>query len=161
MLQISCHLYIYLFFLLKIRWRGKKNPISLPPSPDLVLHLLMGRNLSGCAGVPLPPSPYLSFTRPVSNCFFPDAHPARPPLAGLCLLKADSPRCINRERRAEEPRRVEASLPLFVWMLLQRPGVEELRTSTDDTLGRRNVSFVLAQGSAAVTRRTSSNLKSI
>lgn len=125
---------------------------SLPPSPDLVLHLLTGRKLSDCAGILCPPYPYLSFTRPVSNCFFPDAHPARPPLAGLCLLKADSPRCINRERRAEEPRRVEASLPLFVWMLLQRAGVEELCASTALTLGRWNVSFVLAEGRATVTK---------
>lgn len=157
MLQFSCHRLAFLTngtlektnpWCLQTKLSTKER---LPPT-DLVLYHLTGRKLSGCVGILCPPSPHLSFTRPVSNRFFPNAHPARSPLAGLCLLKADSPRCINRECRAEEPRRVEATLPLFVWMLLQRPGTEELCTSTADTLGRWNVSFVLAQGWASVTK---------
>lgn len=55
-----------------LRWRkystlwlqtGTSTLERLPPSSDLLLHLLMGRKLSGCAGVVYSASPYLSFTR--------------------------------------------------------------------------------------------------
>lgn len=111
-----------------------------------------GKEIVGFCRHSLPSFPSFELYAPRFQRCFPDAHPARSPLAGLCLLKADSLRCINRECRAEEPLRVEATLPLFVWMLLQRPGTEELCTSTADTLGRWNVSFVLAQGWASVTK---------
>lgn len=62
-----------------------------------------GRKLLSCVGILRPPSPHLSFMRPVSNCFFPNAHPARPPLAGLCLLKAESPRWITGSAEQRSP----------------------------------------------------------
>lgn len=98
-------------------------PTRLPPLCSSPLPLSVRNEFIRLGSLPL--FPYWSFRCCFHLCLLPYTS-TQPPLAGLCLLKTNSLWCITRQCRAEELWRAKASLPLFVSVLLQSLGIEEL-----------------------------------